>query len=309
MSLSVLVGMSVTTSLIAIPASAAPSNLNIGEGQDLSTSVVELQLNEVRDVVAPVVAPVTVSDVVVSGKAKIKIERAALTAEAKPKPEVKEVETPVVEEKVTNQTQQRQAAPSNSGQSNNSRQAATTRSVSAPSSNVSNQSQDELAPVTRENVNSYNSGSNSGGRHAASTPSVSDNASSSSGEVKSTASKPKAPKSASAIVKHAYSGVGTPYVWGGTSPTSGWDCSGFVQHVYKKAGISIPRNTSAILASNKFKRTSSPKPGDLVFQRGGSHVGIYVGGGKMIGAQNPSVGTILHDVTRNPVYGYYTLKG
>ena len=54
-------------------------------------------------------------------------------------------------------------------------------------------------------------------------------------------------------------------------------------------------------------RTSSPKPGDLVFQNGGGHVGIYLGGGKMIGAQNPTVDTILHDVTRNPLYGYYTL--
>lgn len=309
MSLSVLVGMSVTTSLIAIPANAAPSHLNIGEGQDLSTVPVELQLNDVQDVVAPAV----VNDVVVTSKAKIKIERAALTAEAKPKPEVKEAEETTVEETVneTNGQADRQTAAKSTESNNTTRQVSTnTRSgSSASSSNESNISQDELAPVTRDNVNSYNNGSSNGGRYTTSTPSLTEDSSTSSGEVKSTAAKPVAPKSSSAIVKHAYAGVGTPYVWGGTSPTSGWDCSGFVQYVYKKAGISIPRNTSAILASNKFKRTSSPKPGDLVFQRGGSHVGIYVGGGKMIGAQNPSVGTILHSVNRNPVYGYYTLKG
>lgn len=299
LSLSVLVGMSVTTSLIAIPASAAPSHLNIGEGQDLSTTSVELQLNDVPDVVAPAV----VSDVVVTSKAKVKIERAALTAEAKPKPkpEVKEAEEATVEETVneTNGQIDRQTASKSTESNNTTRQVST--NIRSGSNASSSNSRDELAPVTRDNVNSYNSGSSNGGQHSED--------STSSSEVKSTAAKPVAPKSSSAIVKHAYAGVGTPYVWGGTSPTSGWDCSGFVQYVYKKAGISIPRNTSAILASNKFKRTSSPKPGDLVFQRGGGHVGIYVGGGKMIGAQNPSVGTILHSVNRNPVYGYYTLKG
>lgn len=112
----------------------------------------------------------------------------------------------------------------------------------------------------------------------------------------------------SGIAATAAKYVGAPYVWGGGSP-SGWDCSGFVAYVYKQHGINIARGTSAIRGSGQFVRTSSPKPGDLVFQNGGGHVGIYLGGGKMIGAQNPSVGTIMHDVSRNPLYGYYTLKG
>lgn len=113
-------------------------------------------------------------------------------------------------------------------------------------------------------------------------------------------------KGLSGIAATATKYAGVPYVWGGNSP-SGWDCSGFVQYVYKQHGISIARGTSAILGSGQFKRTSSPKPGDLVFQRGGSHVGIYLGGGKMIGAQNPRTGTNIHPVTQNPLYGYYTL--
>jgi len=112
----------------------------------------------------------------------------------------------------------------------------------------------------------------------------------------------------SGIAATAAKYVGVPYVWGGGSP-SGWDCSGFVAYVYAQHGINIARGTSAIRASGQFVRTSSPKPGDLVFQNGGGHVGIYLGGGKMIGAQNPTVDTIIHDVTRNPLYGYYTLKG
>ncbi|MDI3331361.1 MAG: NlpC/P60 family protein [Micrococcus sp.] len=112
----------------------------------------------------------------------------------------------------------------------------------------------------------------------------------------------------SGVVGAAYSGVGVPYVYGGKT-ASGWDCSGFVSWAYRQAGISIPSSTSAIRGSGLFVPTSNPKPGDLVFQNGGGHVGIYVGNGQMIGAQNPSVGTFQHPVTRNPLYGYYTYVG
>lgn len=111
-----------------------------------------------------------------------------------------------------------------------------------------------------------------------------------------------------AVVSAAYSGIGVRYVYGGKT-RAGWDCSGFTSWAYRQAGISIPSSTSAIRASGQFVRTSNPKPGDLVFQNGGGHVGIYVGNGMMIGAQNPSVGTFMHPVTRNPLYGYYTYVG
>lgn len=109
-----------------------------------------------------------------------------------------------------------------------------------------------------------------------------------------------------AVVQAAKEGLGTPYVWGGNT-AAGWDCSGFVKWAYSKAGIKTQRTTSSILASGQFVRTSQPQPGDLVFQRGGNHVGIYLGGGKMIGAQNPKTGTIIVKVSTNPLYGYYTL--
>ncbi|GAA3676309.1 hypothetical protein GCM10023081_13250 [Arthrobacter ginkgonis] len=112
----------------------------------------------------------------------------------------------------------------------------------------------------------------------------------------------------SRIASMALGFKGSPYVWGGSSP-SGWDCSGFVQYVYGKAGISLPHNTTAIRTSGKFVRTSTPKVGDLVYQNGGSHVGIYIGDGKMIGAQNPSVGTVIReaDSPYGPLMAYYTL--
>jgi len=112
----------------------------------------------------------------------------------------------------------------------------------------------------------------------------------------------------SRIASMALSFKGSPYVWGGSTP-SGWDCSGFVQYIYGKAGISLPHNTTAIRTSGKFVRTSTPKAGDLVYQNGGGHVGIYIGDGKIIGAQNPSVGTVIReaDSPYGPLMGYYTL--
>ncbi|PRB68579.1 C40 family peptidase [Arthrobacter sp. MYb213] len=164
----------------------------------------------------------------------------------------------------------------------------TTRQNSGSSD--SSGSADSMAPMTRQNR---------GGNSQQSAPTQKQ-------ETKKETSAPSKNLTGIAGTAAKYSGV--PYVWGGNTP-SGWDCSGFVKYVYAQHGINIARGTSAILGSGQFKRTSSPKPGDLVFQNGGGHVGIYLGGGQMIGAQNPSVGTMIHSVTRNPLYGYYTLAG
>ncbi|WP_411375618.1 C40 family peptidase [Arthrobacter sp. MPF02] len=109
----------------------------------------------------------------------------------------------------------------------------------------------------------------------------------------------------SGLAAIAYTGIGSPYVWGGTSPTSGWDCSGFTQWVYAQAGISIPR----VNAWTAMTPTSTPQPGDLVMQNGGAHVGIYVGNGMMISALNPSQGTLLHSVAATGSSSFYTLAG
>ncbi|WP_051298345.1 C40 family peptidase [Arthrobacter castelli] len=108
--------------------------------------------------------------------------------------------------------------------------------------------------------------------------------------------------SSSGIAATAKSYTGVPYVWGGES-LSGWDCSGFVQYVYAQHGIDLPR----VYQWHDMNRTSNPQPGDVVVQNGGSHVGIYLGGGKMISALNPSQGTMVHNVSAMPVVGYYTI--
>ena len=109
--------------------------------------------------------------------------------------------------------------------------------------------------------------------------------------------------STSGIAALAYTGIGRPYVWGGTTP-NGWDCSGFTQWVYAQAGISIPR----VNAWTAMTPTSTPQPGDLVMQNGGAHVGIYVGNGMMVSALNPSQGTLLHSVAATGSSAFFTIN-
>lgn len=86
--------------------------------------------------------------------------------------------------------------------------------------------------------------------------------------------------------------IGNAYVWGGSTPKTGFDCSGLVQWSYKQAGISLPRSSSQqYLASQKISKGEA-KAGDLVFFSYGSgvaHVGIYLGNNKMLNAQNSGV--------------------
>ena len=109
--------------------------------------------------------------------------------------------------------------------------------------------------------------------------------------------------STSGIVGTALQGVGSGYVYGGTGFGT-WDCSSFVQWVYAQQGIDLPRTTWSQFAA--LTPTGNPQPGDLVSQNGGSHVGIYLGNGKMVSALNPSQGTLVHDVSAMSVDGYYT---
>lgn len=105
-----------------------------------------------------------------------------------------------------------------------------------------------------------------------------------------------------AIVDYAYQFLGTPYLWGGTTP-SGFDCSGFTQYVFKNAaGVSLPRTTYDQINVGVPVAYGDLQPGDLVFPHTG-HVGIYVGGGQMIHA--PSTGDV---VKVSSVYKFYTAR-
>ena len=97
----------------------------------------------------------------------------------------------------------------------------------------------------------------------------------------------------------AYSLVGSPYIMGANGPY-GFDCSGFVQYVYSRLGISISRSSSTQLYDGVAVSYSDILPGDIInwgYSNGVStHSALYVGNGKMIHAANPSMGVIISDV-------------
>ena len=84
--------------------------------------------------------------------------------------------------------------------------------------------------------------------------------------------------------------LGTPYVWGGASP-SGFDCSGFVMYVYAQMGVSLPHSSYAQYGAGVGVSQDQLEPGDLVFFDGLGHVGIYIGGGQFI--HSPHTGDVV----------------
>lgn len=99
-----------------------------------------------------------------------------------------------------------------------------------------------------------------------------------------------------AVVTYAKQFLGNPYQYGGTSLTDGADCSGFVMSVFSHFGISTGRSSRDQAGRGKEISVSEVQPGDLLFYASGgyiNHVGIYIGGGQIIHASNPSTGICL----------------
>ena len=106
------------------------------------------------------------------------------------------------------------------------------------------------------------------------------------------------------IVAYARQFAGVRYVWGGTNPSSGWDCVGFTHYVYAHFGRETPRRTGSYLGQfwkgYKVVPASQRQPGDLMWWPG--HTGIYTGNNMHIAAWNPSMGTQERKVWGSPVY-------
>jgi cell wall-associated NlpC family hydrolase len=102
------------------------------------------------------------------------------------------------------------------------------------------------------------------------------------------------------VVGIAMQYLGTPYVYGGASP-SGFDCSGFVMYVYAQVGVSLPHNAAAQYGYGTPVSRSQLQPGDLVFFNGLGHDGIYIGGGQFI--HSPHTGDV---VKISSISGWYS---
>lgn len=119
---------------------------------------------------------------------------------------------------------------------------------------------------------------------------------------------PASPESPTGAPPSQYGGVvgvamqylGIPYRWGGSSPSTGFDCSGFVMYVFSRVGVSLPRVVSAQYRVGVPVSRSELQPGDLVFFNSLGHNGIYIGGGQFI--HSPHTGDV---VKISSLSGYY----
>ncbi|MFH8615892.1 NlpC/P60 family protein [Streptomyces sp. NPDC017979] len=106
---------------------------------------------------------------------------------------------------------------------------------------------------------------------------------------------------AAAAVAAVRSAIGRPYVWGANGPT-GFDCSGLMQWSYAKAGIGLPRTSQAQRSAGRQVPLSQARPGDLVAYRDdASHIGMYVGGGRVVHAPYPGAAVRSDPVGMMPI--------
>jgi cell wall-associated NlpC family hydrolase len=105
------------------------------------------------------------------------------------------------------------------------------------------------------------------------------------------------------VVDYAKRFRGVRYVYGGSSPRSGFDCSGFVRYVYAHFGVALAHSSYAQFDLGRHVSRSALRPGDLVFFDGLGHVGIYIGNGRFIHA--PHTGTRVRVQT---LAGWYNAR-
>ena len=115
-----------------------------------------------------------------------------------------------------------------------------------------------------------------------------------------TSPKPK-PTLGQRAARIAVKAVGVPYRWGGSSPSTGFDCSGLVSWAYGRLGIALPHSSYALYDKGRPVPVARLRAGDLLFFSGLGHVGLYVGRGRMVHA--PQSGRLV-EVVRLGGSGY-----
>ncbi|WP_446809410.1 C40 family peptidase [Methylomonas sp. 2BW1-5-20] len=98
---------------------------------------------------------------------------------------------------------------------------------------------------------------------------------------------------------------GKPYVYGGESPSQGFDCSGLVYYVYNRQGVRLPRDTQSLARQLPAVEPEQRQPGDLLFfttDRPFSHVGIYIGGEQFVHAPSARTGRVMVSDLRQPYW-------
>jgi cell wall-associated NlpC family hydrolase len=145
--------------------------------------------------------------------------------------------------------------------------------------------QERLQAQARERLASSGSTSSGGGGGGSGGSATAESPSASSGGGSA------GPARYGGVVGIAMQYLGVPYRWGGASPSTGFDCSGFIMYVYAQVGVSLPHNAAMQYGYGSPVSRSELAPGDLVFFNGLGHAGIYIGGGQFI--HSPHTGDVV----------------
>ena len=141
---------------------------------------------------------------------------------------------------------------------------------------------------------------------AAETPRTNESTSTQTNEATTTTSSAPASKNGGSVVETAKSYIGSSYVYGASGPSS-FDCSGFTSYIYKQYGVSLNRTAAGQYSNGTAVSKDELQPGDLVMfgKSGINHVGIYIGGGQMVHAANPSRGVTTDTINSGYYYNNY----